>query len=138
MDSINLKVRYMCEECSKEFTTKYGLTSHVQNVHNGVKHQCDICGTQYNSRQHLINHKKMHVNESDLPKFSCDFCSFETVRKESLKDHKKGKHSHQTFRCQVCHKLFSTRYTLINHSKRTHEEFDKFPCNICDKAFNYQ
>ena len=89
MDSINSKVKYRCEECSKEFTTKYGLTSHVQNVHNGVKHQCDICGTQYNSRQHLINHKKMHVNESDLPKFSCDFCSFETVRKESLKDHKK-------------------------------------------------
>ena len=75
----------------KPFTTKYGLTSHVQNIHNGVKHQCDICGTQYNSRQHLLNHKKIHVNESDLPKFSCDFCSFETVRKESLKDHKKGK-----------------------------------------------
>ena len=37
-------VKYHCEQCNHQFTTKGSLAEHKRSVHEGVKYPCEQCG----------------------------------------------------------------------------------------------
>jgi KRAB domain-containing zinc finger protein len=60
---------YPCEICEKSFSTPQNRNAHVE-VHNqmedGCKHVCDICGKSYKAARYLRSHQKTkHENTSD-------------------------------------------------------------------------
>ena len=55
---ISKKKKYKCtyDRCNKEFTQKSNLTTHIQSVHEKVKHKCDHCGAEFTQKGHLTTH----------------------------------------------------------------------------------
>ena len=116
-------IEYPCKTCKKNFTSKAGLSIHIQSVHEGLKlHFCKKCGKKFSNGGGLFYHiKKVHEGISfEYPciickkvfaskvrlnthvqsihegvNFLCDMCNFEATRKDHLKTHKKNKHKDQ-------------------------------------------
>ncbi len=39
------------------------------------------------------------------------------------------------FSCNMCNKLFGSKYEMIKHVKQVHEKLKLFSCSLCDKSF---
>ena len=66
------KKRHMCDQCAKEFHTKYGLTLHRKNKHDkAFKHVCQICQKGFNQTVQYRFHCGNHLNVSFE---KCSFC----------------------------------------------------------------
>ena len=46
-----------CEHCRKPFSGISNLKFHIKTIHGGIKYQCDICGHQASTKYNLIKHK---------------------------------------------------------------------------------
>lgn len=58
-------IKFVCNICNKEFTTKYGLKKHNDKktpckINTDIKHQCTICNKILSSKQNLDNHVFNH------------------------------------------------------------------------------
>lgn len=99
---------WICDICSKQFTTKQILQRHRIATHDQNKDfKCDQCDTWFSSSN---NHELIkHVNEvhNGFKKFICDFpgCNKEFSRRDALKRHRQ------------CHE--KGRNALIQHPPKT-------------------
>jgi len=76
---------YNCDKCSKSFSSKHQLKIHI-HVHTGVKpYKCDSCQKTFATKQHLQTHKTIH---SGIRSYKCDKCPKAFTRKQHLKTHK--------------------------------------------------
>ena len=66
--------------------------------------------------------------------FNCQICHRSYSSKYSLNRHMKVHDESKAFKCDVCLKLFSTKEELKDHY-RTHTGEKPFACQICDKKF---
>lgn len=55
-----------------------------------------------------------------------------------LDDHLVAIHQYpkKTFTCDICHKTYSIKPSLLRHRALAHGEFRKFPCENCPKVSN--
>lgn len=125
---------FPCTECTKDFTTKYYLTSHKKNVHTeSNKVNCDGCGLKINKMK-LGEHKKSHNS-----KFKCEYCPKVVKRRGELKNHIRVHHfiCKEKFDCDQCDKTFKQREYLLKHVRYIHKksEENKWKCDICGKFF---
>lgn len=63
-------------------------------------------------------------------KYKCNFCSFHTMSKGSLKKHIEAIHEGNKYTCNVCNKEFSFKHNLKTHVQSTHEGV-RYECNYC-------
>lgn len=57
--------RHPCDECDKDFSTRYCLKLHKMSVHQHLQYQCHFCGNQYRQRHSIGKHLfKYHVDKS--------------------------------------------------------------------------
>ena len=51
-------MRYRCEECDYQGTTKSHLVVHIRHKHRGISYRCDLCqfaaSTSNNLKQHVM------------------------------------------------------------------------------------
>ncbi|XP_068223122.1 uncharacterized protein [Palaemon carinicauda] len=120
---------FECEKCSKSFTTKYYLNSHLSS-HSEKKFKCDTCGFLCSNLYNLDVHKKSHL--SDKP-FKCKICEKTFLRKDFLKNHIDNIHENKKLTCEICGKLFSRKDVLKRHIAVHNNE--KHECEICGKKF---
>ena len=113
-----------CHICDKQYRDKSELYSHLK-THKIV--YCQVCHDIIPSGS-FFNHKaKCHVK----PKFQCDSCPYETLRKHSLQRHKETLHGENAVNCNICSKPFRSQEQLQKHMT----SHLGFPCDHCGKKF---
>ena len=113
---VHLKIRdHICEICKKPFSTMNDLNTH-RIVHQERKFACNICGLKIRSKVSLVNHmesrhmgiskkpyfcqdcgiqysntshRRMHMDQSKLEKYTCDTCGKQFGFNKNLKRHEK-------------------------------------------------
>ena len=81
--------QYSCSKCYKQFSLQSNLYTHVNTVHEGIRHPCNRCSKTFTQKIGLLRHiESLH----DGVKFPCDLCYFKATTKGNLVVHKKNKH----------------------------------------------
>ncbi|XP_050412920.1 zinc finger E-box-binding homeobox 1 [Patella vulgata] len=122
-----------CPHCDYRCVSKRYLTTHMIK-HNGEKiHQCEKCGKCFNRIHSLRFHELIHnVTEKN---FFCDVCPSSFFHNYQLLRHKKQMHENPIqWSCQVCGKMYNTKYYLSIHLRR-HTTDERFTCDICGRKY---
>lgn len=122
---------FICIQCGASFKTKPALSFHSKR-HAPVKpFVCENCGKGFIDKSKLEIHGRIH---SGIKPYSCTICNKRFRVKRSLNDHLKIHAGIKSFMCSQCPKSFVLREQLVNHEK-THSGIRPHKCNICGKGF---
>ncbi|XP_014230255.1 zinc finger protein 236-like [Trichogramma pretiosum] len=120
-----------CEICSKKFSRKYCLKSHIVSVHHKVTHACNICGKTFSTKDYLKNHTiAVHKGVPNV----CDTRGKSFAAKSCLKVHIDSVHHKITHACDICGKSFTQKGSLKTHIVAVHKEI-KHTCDLCGKMY---
>ncbi|XP_050486669.1 zinc finger protein 525-like isoform X4 [Bombus huntii] len=119
----NLLKNYSCHLCSKVFKMRGSLMVHMRVAHMGYNLGSLVRGGQI----------ELILNEN---KFNCPTCGKEFKKEQHVMQHLKT-HEAKQWECDVCNKMFTTKYFLKKH-KRLHSGEMPYKCNICNKTFTFQ
>jgi hypothetical protein len=122
---INLHRRYIhpimketCQLCMKSFKRKCALTVHHENVHLKALHKCGTCSKTYRSRGGVLaHHNRVHLKQY----FACGYCEKIYKFQCSRYKHMQIAHLHKR-QCPDCAKKFKSSYDLQTHRKSCHAE----------------
>lgn len=93
---------FQCKFCSKLFSSKFNLLTHVKTIHYNEKEsfECEICQRKMSSMTSLKNHIK-NIHEKSFPCSDCGlvFKSKHFVDKHNLEVHVKK--SAYAMKCQI-------------------------------------
>ena len=117
------------------------LTRHIQQVHlNQRDYVCELCGSKFFTNQQLQRHKNAHVKqkvqqENVGKKVVCDECGLE-IEVNNLKRHQTRVHKKdcKPSICEICGKVYASKYALRDHIIQVHEELRK--CKKCLSSFD--
>ena len=135
--SVKRVKKYICHyvDCQKKFSDNYHLVRHIKSCHTLEKpYKCLKCEKRFAISERLAQHVKIyHKRNYQTLKCSHENCEFQTILEDRLKQHLVKHQTSRKFICEVCDKLFLTRYELIRHKKRFHQlrQFDTKETN-CD------
>lgn len=108
--------RFCCEICSKMFTYKFQLDTHVQGVHYNMRpFTCNICGKSFKTRYNFGSHMAQH---KDIRNFQCPYCSKRCRKNYDLRIHIRTHTKEKPFQCSHCKKWFSQNSDRIKHEQR--------------------
>ena len=74
-----------CTVCGKVLATKQTMIQHHRAQHLGIRYPCDQCDYQATQKNHLKKHK-----EAKHRLLKCEYCPFQTMRRQTLTLHKKN------------------------------------------------
>ena len=123
--------KYDCNICQRQFKTKNGLKSHIENDHNSKDpFQCLTCNKVYQNRNELKRHSmleghsypKRRETETRVNKDEqCQVC-FKKVGLGSMQRHMEKYHSEKsrTWICDECGRSFKRKDSLFRHRKIVH------------------
>lgn len=101
---------FSCALCSKEFSQRGNLTSHLRS-HTGERpFSCTVCPKSFSHKGNLTKHLRIHTG--DKP-FSCSQCPKAFSVKYSLTVHMRTHSGERPFRCNRCDKSFSVKDRLL-------------------------
>ncbi|XP_076165481.1 uncharacterized protein LOC143145719 isoform X2 [Ptiloglossa arizonensis] len=114
---------YSCHLCSKVFKMRGSLMVHMRVAHMGYNLGSLAKGGQV----------ELIFNEN---KYNCPTCGKTFKKEQHVIQHLKT-HEAKQWECDVCSKMFTTKYFLKKH-KRLHSGEMPYKCNICNKTFTFQ
>ncbi|XP_071455152.1 zinc finger protein 816-like isoform X2 [Hetaerina americana] len=126
--------RYKCAICSRTFSQRDKLKSHMI-THTEEKHfKRDIRAKTHNLKQHLKDQIPMHAMEKS---HKCEICSEVFTLKQQLMEHRLTHSGARPHQCDLCSKSFSQkahlqRHMLVHTGERPHK------CEICLKGFHHK
>ena len=131
---------YLCSICGKQCRLYSGEFNIHMMSHTGEKpHQCSVCGKHFNRSAELIQHMRIHAQDSLKP-IKCSCCGKRYTCVTKLKSHTKNCHP-QDFNldrktvhaCWYCTESFSTALKLKYHcALHTGENYSS--CATCVKG----
>lgn len=95
--------------------------------------ECGICGETFELRNVFKEHIRLHQCGPTPKEFKCDICGRTASKYKNLVDHFRYKHTANTIKCEICHKMIRRNYRIA-HIKR-HQNERNFHCMTCDKSF---
>lgn len=130
--------QFECDLCSKMFSKKQKLLSHMHNMHISKSHTCEICGLLYKFNAELISHK-MSAHTTSL-EFTCQEpgCSKSFGTKRKLRRHINLVHPAivTLFTCETCGKVSKCKKSHQAHMK-VHGNCFPYACQFCDRSFKH-
>lgn len=124
--------RIPCNYCTKSFTRKDSLESHIKTVHTSVHpYTCthETCNRTFSTRSMYLNHQKVH---GETKPYHCQECEESFTLLAELKEHLKKMHSeNEESRCSECFKVCLSLEDLEQHKMYDH----RFECEVCGKIF---
>ncbi|XP_037937461.1 zinc finger protein 350-like isoform X2 [Teleopsis dalmanni] len=128
------KIRYYCEQCNTDYTTKTNLNRHMA-THDGKKpYACNICGKGFTQNGSLKHHMYTHTGEKP---YVCEVCNRGFTQSKSLVFHKRRHSGDKPFACVHCGTSFRQKDGLKVHILRHHTivmddgEIETHMCSIC-------
>ena len=97
--------KFACNICGLKIRSKVSLVNHMESRHLGISKKpyfCQDCGIQYSN----TSHRRMHMDQSKLEKYTCDTCGKQFGFNKNLKKHKR---SHTAVRNEV---IYSNKFKL--------------------------
>ncbi len=122
--------RYSCYTCQKKFYRKTDLLIHEKTHSDQRPFQCKKCSLTFKQEGGLRNHEKLHGEK----KFKCDFCNTKYNRKDVLEIHMASHSDERNFTCDVCEKKLKSKFTLKVHM-RQHTGERPYTCQECSESF---
>lgn len=117
--------KQVCDECSREFTTKYILAIHLTVEHNRL----DFL--------HIVE-KKAKARKT----IKCTMCYKKFKTEAEMEKHRLQDHTELSKVCTQCGERFSTTKILVQHVNNAHkrvkynqENKAKFVCKLCGASF---
>uniref|UniRef100_A0A8D9B9V5 Zinc finger protein 26 n=1 Tax=Cacopsylla melanoneura TaxID=428564 RepID=A0A8D9B9V5_9HEMI len=78
---------FQCCYCEKKYMSPKTLKEHEQTHTAGnVRHKCDTCGSEFNTRKNMLRHTKVHTTERP---YVCEYCNVNFKERKSLVRHYK-------------------------------------------------
>jgi hypothetical protein len=134
---------YICDQCSKIFVSKYGLTYHINMYHPNQSIFCSDCNLTFRSHRALKNHQqRFHlISSSDKLQPNYNYMSsylvvafstqqFTLIAKNACEQGclPLGELSSKFFQCQFCSLSFPCSNALKYHLLNKHEQYEY---NLC-------
>uniref|UniRef100_A0A1B6DXQ8 Protein krueppel n=2 Tax=Clastoptera arizonana TaxID=38151 RepID=A0A1B6DXQ8_9HEMI len=124
---------YTCHICGKSFSNHSGLSYHLKHVHWGIKdHKCDLCGRSFAMKAAMVEHRRIHTGETP---YICDCCGKAFKFKASLFVHSKLHSDKYPHECVYCNRKFKSKEHFLLHIK-SHTEERNHKCEVCGKGFH--
>ncbi|XP_030752801.1 zinc finger protein 271-like [Sitophilus oryzae] len=159
-DYVDHDVKYQCEKCCQEFTTKALLNKHkkkcdtekvkgttknsensIVKLESGKKlYLCKKCPMVFPMYKLLREHRKEHIQKDYVEEHSYTFDELQelficnTCSAEFKDEDEAEKHTKahgEIFDCPLCENKFQTLFQLGKHLKVTHNDDDQFTCPLC-------
>ena len=126
--------RWQCHMCSKSYTTKHNLVTHILD-HNGIKpHLCMVCGKYFKQLSHLNTHMLTHDN---IKPHVCSVCGKGFTQISHLKRHQTVHQESRPYHCDICSRGFAYPSELRIHKER-HSSEKENKCLDCGEEFDCQ
>ena len=129
-----ISVCYQCSKCSKLFTHKLHLKSHMQQhklndqpqqpvassstTANSLKIICNECGKQFNSQSDFNRH--LQIAHNAVKPYKCSICSMSFYDISSKNRHEKEHSGLKPYRCYICGFEFTRASNLRAHLIKLH------------------
>ncbi|XP_070821809.1 zinc finger protein 1035 [Chaetodon trifascialis] len=132
------EAEYKCKFCTKTFMKSRNLRRHIL-THNEVKpYRCKACDSCFSRYDHLKVHQtrckgKKSRLEVCIPKISLDDVGKGWQNKFGIEPAEKR----ETFKCEVCSRIFSTQSKLSRHNTMFHIA-KLFKCTGCGSSFAHE
>ncbi|KAH0564351.1 zinc finger protein 585B-like [Cotesia glomerata] len=114
---------YPCHLCHKIFKMRGSLMVHMRVAHTGIN--LGSLSKDKDSSQGCCENG-----------FNCPTCGKNFRKEQHVTQHLKT-HEAKQWECDVCCKMFTTKYFLKKH-KRLHSGEMPYKCHICNKTFTFQ
>ncbi|XP_043074702.1 zinc finger protein 521 [Puntigrus tetrazona] len=129
----NTSTLYVCESCSKTFTSVKDLHGHLLEMHTIVFYRCSLCQKAFGSKMSIQVHlASEHSNKRTT--FQCTSCEWDFKQEHDLHLHVKEKHLDKqckVYSCIFCAESFTTDIELQCHIT-THS--DKCSPCVCTQS----
>ncbi|XP_073842828.1 uncharacterized protein isoform X2 [Musca autumnalis] len=133
---------YVCEICSRKFTTQAGLERHSTWKHLvTTKHKCEICGNCYKDSTTLQAHIKYKHPSPPDSEYICKICNEKFTTQKGLDKHSYRKHPVGIrTKCEICGRCYKGPSKLRVHIRNKHPSSidSEYICKMCDDRFNTQ
>lgn len=121
-----------CSKCSKKFSQKCNLQTHIQAVHSTDKiFKCELCSKAFGYKKNLERHISGHLLEKP---YKCSFCPRRFSSVDYLCKHKRVHTGETPYFCVFCPELFAQYFDMMRHLRR-HIRERSFLCQFCDESF---
>ena len=123
--------KYICDTCGRRFDRKEYLLAHVKT--HGDKQQCGACKI-------MVYHLDKHICKADKAdsQHYCTTCGMSFRQKRYLYEHIRYNHKMRSdsYKCQICEKMFKYRGSLYNHKKHCKQPNQNFTFEKDDTSDN--
>jgi transcription elongation factor Elf1 len=112
--AVNSK-RFKCTNCEKDYSTKGGLTAHVNVIHHRKEIICQSCQQNFRWRSEFLLHEKNVHSDCSVSKFKCISCDKGYAQKRYLSRHITIEHNGIKVPCPNCSKEYKFYASWLKH-----------------------
>jgi len=134
-----------CSVCKHKLQTPLAVYHHSMK-HTGTRdYICEICGSNFKRKQHLVTHMKTHLTDNKSNPdgggasevYECQACDESFNLKMDLKAHCTTLHpleGDESATCRTCQKKLNVSHSVYLHGLR-HFGTREFECTLCNQKF---
>ncbi|XP_066254693.1 oocyte zinc finger protein XlCOF6-like isoform X7 [Euwallacea similis] len=105
----------LCDNCGKNFSSKYRLERHQRAMHMGLKpFICRYCGRAFTGKDTMKKHERIHTGEKP---YSCEYCGKCFRQPGPFAVHLRIHTGERPYQCKFCKKGFITNQMKKSHIK---------------------